>query len=115
MLNLSQKFAYVRKKSYLCTVIKKLTVMKTSTYSTKHLLSKISFSKEFSFFSGKPYVYSMRYRGRLIRWRDDSARLYDIVSDPHSAEVYPIAYNAALNFIYDRLVDIYYDTLPSKL
>ncbi len=88
--------------------------MSTTHYSISYLQSKITVTKD-SHFSGKPYVYSMRYRRRLVCWRDDSACLYDIASDPSLAETTPIAYKAALNVVYNRLVDKYYDTFPSKL
>lgn len=89
--------------------------MKTTHYSISYLQGKISISKEPSFFSGKPYVYCMHYRNRLVRLRDDSSILYDIVSDSSLAEIYPITYKEAWNTLYSRLVDEFYKTLPSNL
>ena len=88
--------------------------MKANHYSTSYLQSKITVTKD-SHPSGMPYRYSMYYRRRLVTWRDDNSIIYDIVSDPSSAESCPIAYRCSLWIVYNRLVDVYFETCYCQL
>ncbi len=88
--------------------------MRTTHYSLAYLQSKITATKS-SHLSGKSYLFSMHYRRRLVCWRTDASLLYDSVTDSDFASSYPSACKDAYNYIYGRLVDKYYETLPSQL